>query len=141
MAVTDDVPVDSLYQDPHKHEHPTDRTYVIIAIILAVLTAIEIFLFVIEDDIPTTFNKLALIGLMVVKFYIVGAYFMHLKVDNPVLAKLFTFGLVLAIIVYFIMLSAFEFNFWNDGFCDSGLPSSSELGGEDFYANDNCVET
>lgn len=139
MAVTDDQYVDSLYHDEHTHEHPSDRSYVGIALVLAVLTAVEIFLFVIEDDIPTSINKLALIGLMVVKFWIVGAYFMHLKFDNPVLTKLFVFGLVLAVAVYFIMLSAFEFNFWNDGFCDTGLPAASELGGEDFFANENCT--
>ena len=138
MAVTDDVPVDSLYQDPHKHEHPSDRSYVMTAIILAVLTAVEIGLFVIEDSIPATFNKVALIALMVVKFWIVGSSFMHLKVDNPILTKIFVFGIALALAVYFIMLSAFEFNFWNDGFCDAGLPASSELGGDDFFANENC---
>lgn len=138
MAVTEDKMVDSLYRDPHAHEHPSDRSYVMIALVLAVLTAVEIFLFVIEDDIAATINKLALIGLMIIKFYIVGAYFMHLKFDNPLLTQLFVAGLVLAVVVYFIMLSAFEFNFWNDGFCDTGLPAASELGGDDFFANENC---
>jgi len=140
MTATDTT-IDVHDHDDHAHDHPSDRSYVMIALLLAFLTAIEIGLFIFEDDLPRTLNKLALIGLMVIKFYIVGAYFMHLKFDNPVLTQVFVFGLVLALIVYFIMLSAFEFNFWNDGFCDSGLPSSSELGGEDFYANDNCVET
>ncbi len=130
-----------VHDDHDDHEHPSDRSYVGIAIVLAVLTAVEIGLFIFEDDLPRTLNKVALLGLMVIKFYIVGAYFMHLKYDNKVLSQLFVFGLVLAVIVYFIMLSAFEFSFWNDGFCDSGLPSASELGGEDFYANENCVES
>ena len=66
--------------------------------------------------------KLGLIFLMVVKFWIVGAFFMHLKFDNPILTQLFVAGLVLAVVVYFIMMSTFEFNFWNDGFADQGLP-------------------
>jgi len=106
------------------HDHPTDRKYVTIALILGALTAVEIVLFVLEDDLPRASVKLGLIGLMIVKFWIVGAYFMHLKFDNPVLTQLFLFGLVLALIVYFIMMSTFEFSFWNDGLDDPGLPIS-----------------
>jgi len=143
MAVTDAVNhVDEHDHDDHHDDHddhgPSDRNYVMIALLLAVFTAVEILLFVFEDDLPRSINKLALIGLMVIKFYIVGAYFMHLKFDHPVLTGVFVFGLVLAVVVYFVMLSAFEFSFWNDGFCDTGLASSNELGGEDFFANDSC---
>lgn len=107
--------------DDH-HDHPSDRTYVGIAIILAILTAIEVLMFVIEDSLGATVVKLGLLGLMVVKFWIVGSYFMHLKFDNNVLTWLFVAGIVLAVAVYFIMMSAFEFSFWNDGFEDPGLP-------------------
>ena len=108
--------------ESHEHDHPTDRKYVIIALILGALTAIEIGMFVLEDDLPRGLVKLGLIGLMIVKFWIVGAYFMHLKFDDSILTKLFVAGLILAVVVYFIMLSAFEFSFWNDGFEDRGLP-------------------
>jgi len=104
------------------HDHPSDRTYVKIALILAAFTAIEILMFVFEDNLPRDGVKIGLIVLMVVKFWIVGAYFMHLKFDNPILWQLFIAGLVLSVAVFFIMLSAFEFNFWNDGFEDQGLP-------------------
>ena len=108
--------------DEHAHDHPTDRKYVNIALILGFLTAIEILMFVFEDDLGRTTVKLGLIALMAVKFWIVAAYFMHLKFDTKVLAGLFVFGLALAVLVYFIMLSAFEFSFWNDGYDDPGLP-------------------
>jgi len=137
MAVTDATPHIDEHEDAHDHG-PSDRSYVMIALLLAVLTAVEILLFVFEDDLPGSVNKLALIGLMVIKFYIVGAYFMHLKFDNAILTQVFVFGLVLAVVVYFVMLSAFEFSFWNDGFCDTGLASSNELGGDDFFANESC---
>jgi cytochrome c oxidase subunit 4 len=113
------------HEQEHEHEHPSDRKYVTIALILGALTAIEILLFVLEDDLPRSLVKVGLIGLMIVKFWIVGAYFMHLKFDNKVLTQLFMFGLVLAIVVYFIMLSSFEFSFWNDGIEDPGLPGNS----------------
>lgn len=112
--------------DDHDDHGPSDRSYVMIALFLAVLTAVEVALFVFEDQIADALGvgsiKISLIALMVVKFWIVGSYFMHLKFDNPILTQLFVFGLVLAVVVYFIMLSAFEFNFWNDGLEDQGLP-------------------
>lgn len=123
MTITDDSHSNETV-DTHEHDHPSDRSYVMIALILAALTAVEILLFVLEDDLPRGFVKLALIGLMIVKFWIVGAYFMHLKFDNIVLTQLFVAGLILAVVVYFIMLSAFEFSFWNDGLDDPGLPAS-----------------
>lgn len=133
MSVTETTEIE--HDDHDDHEHPSDRSYVGIAILLAVLTAVEVLLFVIEDQIADALGvgsvKIALILLMVVKFWIVGAYFMHLKFDNPILTKLFISGLVLAIAVYFIMLSAFEFNFWNDGFCDTGLPGGNRPTGVD----------
>jgi cytochrome c oxidase subunit 4 len=104
------------------HGHPSDRNYVIIALILGALTALEILMFVFESELPRGLVKIGLIALMGVKFWIVGAYFMHLKFDNPILWRLFGAGLFLAVVVYFIMLSAFEFSFWNDGFDDAGLP-------------------
>ena len=112
----------SATEDDHAHEHPTDRKYVTIAIILGVLTTIEILLFVFEDDLGDAIVKIGLLGLMAVKFWIVGAYFMHLKFDDSILTKLFMFGLLLAIAVYVIMLSAFEF--FNSGIEDPGLPGS-----------------
>lgn len=115
--------------DDHAHHHPSDRSYVMIALFLGFLTAIEILMFAFEDSLPVSLNKLGLIALMIIKFWIVGAYFMHLKFDHPILTQLFVAGLVLAVVVYFIMLSAFEFNFWNDGFEDTGLPGSPESNG------------
>lgn len=114
--------------DAHEHDddhaHPTDQKYVMIALLLGALTAVEILMFVLEDSLPRGLVKLGLIFLMCVKFWIVGAYFMHLKFDNKVLTGLFLFGLLLAIAVYFIMLSAFEFSFWNEGYVDVGIPGS-----------------
>lgn len=111
--------------DDHAHDHPSDRNYVMIALILAALTAVEILMFVFEEDLQRGLVKVGLIVLMIVKFWIVGGYFMHLKFDQPILTQLFVFGLILAIVVYFIMLSSFEFSFWNDGLDDAGLPGGN----------------
>ena len=114
----------------HAHDHPSDKRYVFIAIVLALLTAVEIVMFVIEEWLTESFGsgfvKIGLIVLMIIKFWIVGAFFMHLKFDKPILWQLFAAGLILAIAVYWIMLSAFEFNFWNDGFEDTGFWEGQE---------------
>jgi caa(3)-type oxidase subunit IV len=112
---------DLVGHDEHdEHAHPTDRRYVNIAITLAVLTAIEVGLFVLEDSLGSAIVKVGLLSLMAVKFWMVGAFFMHLKFDDSLLARLFIFGLALAVVVYVAMLSAFEF--WSSGIEDPGLP-------------------
>jgi cytochrome c oxidase subunit IV len=78
--------------------HPTEALYIKVAVILAVLTAVEVGLYY------TTFNQSAtnvvLIVLAGTKFAMVAAYFMHLKFDNRVLRRLFIAGFVLAAAVY-----------------------------------------
>ncbi|MGH9154300.1 MAG: cytochrome C oxidase subunit IV family protein [Acidimicrobiales bacterium] len=78
--------------------HPTDAKYVRIALILGVLTAIEVGLYYTSfSDGLTNAVLLALAG---TKFVIVAAYFMHLKFDNKLLRRLFTTGFVLASFCY-----------------------------------------
>ena len=92
--------------DEHDEEHFTDRQYVVVALILAVLTAIEVSTYFVD------FGPLmmpVLIVLMVVKFFTVVAYFMHLKFDNRVFTWLFYTGLFLAIGVYCTALATFHF--------------------------------
>jgi len=98
----------------HTEEHPNhDRTYVKVALVLAGLTAIEMLTYF-ESIYPKSFERLimpVLLVLMTVKFYLIAAYFMHLKWDKPVLRRVFLTGLVIAIVVYVIALTAFKF--WN----------------------------
>lgn len=87
------------------HEHPSDKKYIQIAIILAILTAIEVMTYVIDIGdalVPVIYF------IMAVKFYLVAGFFMHLKFDSPMFTKLFVTGLVGATVVYVIMLSAFQ---------------------------------
>ncbi|MEM9034250.1 MAG: cytochrome C oxidase subunit IV family protein [Actinomycetota bacterium] len=95
------------HHDEHSN-HLSDWEYIKIGIVLAILTAIEVALFYFPPggaEIP------ALLILMVVKFIIVAAYFMHLKGDRPVLTQVFVGGLVLAVAVYMAVFFAFEL--WN----------------------------
>ena len=91
------------------HTHPSDWDYVKIAAVLGLLTLLEV---------STYFSSVvdwgdalipSLIFMMVVKFYLVVTWFMHLKFDNPLFTQLFVGGLILAVVVYIAALAAFEF--------------------------------
>ena len=94
------------------HDHPSDLMYVKIALLLAAITAVEVLTYF--ESVLTVFENNAvtiasLMVMMVVKFYLVAMYFMHLKHDNPLFTKLFVGGIALATAVYVIALAAFEF--------------------------------
>ncbi|MEM9203050.1 MAG: cytochrome C oxidase subunit IV family protein [Actinomycetota bacterium] len=100
------------HDDDH-HDHPSDWEYVKIAAILAIFTAIEVLTYF--ESVFTIFETrwvllFTLFFLMIVKFALVGWYFMHLKQDKKVLSQFFISGIVLAVSVYVIFLLAF--NFW-----------------------------
>jgi cytochrome c oxidase subunit IV len=89
------------------HEHGmSDAGYIKIAIILAAITALEVSTYYVD------FGPLflpSLIIMMVVKFFMVVSYFMHLKFDNKLFSLMFYIGLGLAIFVYFTALATFKF--------------------------------
>ncbi len=91
----------------HGESHgASDKQYVVIALILAALTAIEVSTYYVDFGplfMPTLFV------LMIVKFVIVVSYFMHLKFDNKLFSYLFYSGLILAIAVYVGALATFKF--------------------------------
>ncbi len=89
-------------------EHWTDLQYVQLALALAVVTAVEVALSYIKDDVRRVLPAPAA-GLMAVKFFAVVMYFMHLKFDNRLFSLLFYMGLGLAVGVYSVALFTFKF--------------------------------
>lgn len=89
-----------------EHHGLTDLQYVQVAAILAVITGLEVSLTYI--DIGAVFLP-ALLVLMVIKFFTVVLYFMHLKFDNRIFTVLFYMGLFLAVFVYVVALFTFQF--------------------------------
>lgn len=86
-----------------------DRPYINIAIILAVLTAAETatyFIPAFEDNYALLWAVLT--PMMLVKFGMVAWYFMHLKQDSRVFTRMFAMGVVLAVVIYFVVLLAFD---------------------------------
>jgi cytochrome c oxidase subunit 4 len=103
------------HDDPNPHGHHddggvhqgySDMQYVVVALILAVITAVEVAISYI--DIGPFFLPLLLI-LMAVKFIVVIRLFMHLKFDSKLFSWMFFAGLFLAVGVYVAMLGAFHF--------------------------------
>jgi cytochrome c oxidase subunit 4 len=91
--------------DPHLHEHPSPRKYVNVAIILAIVTAVEVAIYYVEalKDLLVPI----LLVLAVVKFIMVGLYFMHLKFDSRTFRRFFVTGIVLALFVFGAVLTLF----------------------------------
>ena len=83
--------------------HPTPKKYVQIAIVLGILTAIEIALYYTED-IVGVFTDPILIILAVGKFIIVVGWFMHLRFENKMVNRFFTGGMILALVLFAIVM-------------------------------------
>ena len=95
--------------DEERHSHPSDAQYVLIAGILAVITAAEVSTYYI-DFFQKNFvaTVAALIPMMIVKFALVAAFFMHLRFDNKLFRAVFLTGIILAVTVYMIVLFTFH---------------------------------
>ena len=86
--------------------HPTPLLYVKIAVLLAILTGIEVALFYLEETVGPLVIPF-LIVLAFLKFVIVIGYYMHLRYEKPFLSRFFSAGFVLAILVYAVVLGTF----------------------------------
>lgn len=97
----------------HHEEHPptTIRQYIYIGLILAVITAVELYL---TEGMTLPFWPLVwlLIILSTAKFIIVVALFMHLRFDHPLFTRLFVFGMLLATALMIALLALFN---WDGG--------------------------
>jgi cytochrome c oxidase subunit 4 len=97
------------YREADDHvDHWTDLQFVYLAIGLSIVTGIEVALSYMVDDLGAFFLPLLLI-LMLVKFFSVVFYFMHLKFDNRWFSILFYMGMFLAVGVYIAALFTFQF--------------------------------
>jgi cytochrome c oxidase subunit 4 len=97
--------VNETHEDTQEHGM-SDAGYIKIAIILALITALEVSTYYV--DFGPLFMPSLLI-MMVVKFVMVVSYFMHLKFDSKIFSFLFYTGLGLALFVYITALATFKF--------------------------------
>ena len=85
---------------------PGEAKYIKIALILAVITAVEVafsYWEAVEGILAPS-----LIAMSSVKFAIVVMYFMHLKFDSRLFRRLFVAGLALAIFCFTAVLTTFH---------------------------------
>jgi heme/copper-type cytochrome/quinol oxidase subunit 4 len=97
--------------------HPTPRQYVQIAVVLALITLLEVLAFYVQrGDLGFTISRAALILLLIVmmaiKFTLVVLWYMHLRFDSPYYRRFFLAGLLLALSVFLAVLLMFGAGFW-----------------------------
>ena len=87
----------------HKVHHPSARFYILIFVILLAVTVAEVF--AAQEPFLTIFGDMglpgrALIPLLVLagaKFFMIAAFYMHLKQDSRLFTAFFVIGLILAL--------------------------------------------
>jgi cytochrome c oxidase subunit 4 len=97
--------------------HPGPRQYIQIAVVLAVITLLEVLTYYLERgdfgfSIPRAALVLLLIAMMVLKFVLVVLWYMHLRFDSPIYQRLFLTGLLLVLSVFLVVLLTFGAGFW-----------------------------
>ncbi len=90
------------------HHGPSVGQYLLIGLVLAIITVIEVWLSL--TDVGAILVP-ALLIFSAVKFIIVVGWFMHLRYDSLFLTQLFLVGLVLGSGVLLALIALF----WNDG--------------------------
>jgi cytochrome c oxidase subunit 4 len=92
----------------HHPPHPTTGQYVKIAILLAIVTAVEVALFYVDEAVDMAgWDGPMLIILSFFKFVVVIGWFMHLRFEKPLLTRFFAGGFILALSLYGIVVGSF----------------------------------
>ena len=94
------------HDDAHAHTHPDWSTYKWVALILTVITVVEVWIFYT----PFAENRLFVPSLLLMsaaKFLIVVMFYMHLKYDAKLFRALFTGPLIIGVIVIIALLFLF----------------------------------
>jgi len=107
--------MDAQAATPQQHESGAAE-YVKIALILFVMTALEVLAFEVSrragaplhDVVRPVLNEV-LIVLSAAKFALVAMFFMHLKQDSRIFRGLFIFPLIIAAVVILALLGLFSY--------------------------------
>jgi cytochrome c oxidase subunit 4 len=86
--------------------HATVQTYIRVAVVLGILTAIEIGALYVPG-LPKHLLVALLLFFSVVKFALVVAFFMHLRYDNKLLTALFVGPLFIAMFIILALMALF----------------------------------
>jgi cytochrome c oxidase subunit IV len=92
--------------DAHVPAHPTAKKYVGIAIILTIITVIEVAVFYIPSMHP--FLPPVLLTLSALKFALVAMFYMHLKFDHRIYSWVFVVPMCFATAIILALLALFS---------------------------------
>ncbi len=92
-------------EGPH---HPGPRQYVLIAVVLVILTGVEVATSYLDGHVNSNLLIVALAIMAFVKFFLVAAWYMHMKQDSNLFRRMFVGGITLACIVYGIVFLFFS---------------------------------
>jgi len=90
----------------HVHAHPTAKKYLGIAIILTIITVIEVAIFYMPTMRP--FLPPVLLTLSALKFAIVAMFYMHLKFDHRLYSWVFVVPMCFAAAIILALLALFS---------------------------------
>ena len=89
------------------HAHPTWKQYKWVALILTLITVVEVWVYYIPAFVATKLFVPSLLIMSAVKFAIVVLFYMHLKYDARVFRALFTGPLIIAVVTLISLLFLF----------------------------------
>lgn len=90
------------------HEHPTWKQYKWVALILTLITVVEVWVYYIPSFVASAAFVPSLLVMSAVKFGIVVLFYMHLKYDHRIFRALFTGPLIIAILTIIALLLLFS---------------------------------
>jgi cytochrome c oxidase subunit IV len=91
----------------HVHEHPTWKQYKWVALILLVITVVEVWIYYIPSFVASKLFVPSLLIMSAVKFAIVVMFYMHLKYDARLFRALFIGPLIIAFVTIISLLFLF----------------------------------
>jgi cytochrome c oxidase subunit 4 len=91
----------------HAHPHPTWSTYKWVALVLVVITVIEVWVYYIPQFVASRLFVPSLLIMSAAKFAIVVMFYMHLKYDHKLFRALFTGPLIIAVLTIISLLFLF----------------------------------
>lgn len=91
-----------------EHEHPGPGTYGIIALVLTVITIAEVSAYYIPAWEESAIYVPSMLTMSAFKFFLVVAYYMHLKYDHKLFKALFSGPLMIAALTLIGLLFLFS---------------------------------
>jgi caa(3)-type oxidase subunit IV len=99
-----------------EHHHPSTGTYVQVAVVLFILTALEVLAYEMAHRPGMPLHELivgtlvpVLIVLSAAKFALVAMFYMHLKSDGRLLTSLFVFPIIIATVIIVILILLMQY--------------------------------